>query len=197
MSENKHFTGLSKAGGALGRGLIAGLAGTLAITLSQMIEMKVTGRGSSDAPMKVAGKVMGVEPRGKATLESEKQKEQTTEEKKEKLEEKVEENKGKFSQIMHFTYGSCWGICRGVLDVAGLRGAPASLVHFGAIWGAELLMLPAAGAAKPITKWPAKQIATDVLHHAVYAIAAGAVYDAIPKGRYGSRKRRWLKKFSL
>lgn len=196
MSDKKLFIGLSKAGGALGRGLIAGFAGTVAITISQMIEMKITGRGQSDAPMTVAGKVMGVEPRGKAALETEKQKEGSDQEE-DKLEEKVEENKGKFSQIIHFTYGTSWGICRGVLDLVGLRGASACLIHFGAIWGAEQVMLPAAGAAKPITKWPAKQIASDVLHHAIYAIAAGAVYDAMPKGHYGSRKRRWLKKMNF
>lgn len=197
MPDNTIFIGLSKAGGAIGRGLIAGIAGTVAITISQMIEMKITGRGSSDAPMTVAGKVMGVEPKGKAALEVEKQKNESDQkdqkdQKEDKLEEKVEENKGKFSQIIHFTYGSSWGICRGVLDLAGLRGAAASLIHFGAIWGAEQIMLPAAGAAKPITKWPADQIATDVLHHAVYALAAGAVYDAMPKGRY-NRNRKWFK----
>ena len=200
MSENKLLIGFSKAGGAIGRGLIAGLAGTVAITISQMIEMKITGRGSSDAPMTVAGKVMGVEPKGKAALEVEKQQDDADQQE-DKLEEKVEENKGKFSQIIHFTYGTSWGICRGVLDLIGLRGAPACLIHFGAIWGTEQIMLPAAGAAKPITKWPAKQIASDVFHHAVYVVAAGAVYDAMPKGHYGSSryvsKKRWLKKINF
>lgn len=195
MSDNRIFIGLSKAGGAIGRGLIAGFAGTVAITISQMIEMKITGRGSSDAPMTVAGKALGVEPKGKAALEVEKHKDDS-DQKEDTLEEKVEENKGKFSQIIHFTYGSCWGICRGVLDLIGFRGATASLMHFGAVWGAEQIMLPAAGAAKPITKWPAKQIASDVLHHAVYAIAAGAVYDAMPKGHYNSN-RKWFKRLKI
>lgn len=196
MSDNSFFIGLSKAGGAIGRGLIAGLAGTVAITISQMIEMKITGRGQSSAPMKVAGKALGVEPRGKAELEVEKQKEETDKDE-DQLEKKVEENKGKFSQIMHLSYGTGWGICRGVLDLAGLRGTPATLIHFGGIWGAAQVMLPAAGASKPITEWSPQQIATDVLHHAIYAIAAGAVYDAMPKGRYGSRKKRWLRKINF
>lgn len=34
------------------RGMIAGLAGTLAITASQMIEMQLTNRSSSSAPIK-------------------------------------------------------------------------------------------------------------------------------------------------
>lgn len=185
MSDNTFFTGLSKAGGAIGRGLIAGFAGTVAITISQMIEMKITGREQSNAPMKVAGKALGVEARGKAELEVEKQKDRSGKDE-EQLEKKVEENKGKFSQIVHFSYGTNWGLCRGALDLAGLQGAPATLLHFAAIWGTAQVMLPAAGASKPITEWSARQIATDVLHHAVYAIAAGAVYDAMPEGRYSS-----------
>lgn len=102
---------------------MAGFAGTVAITISQIIEMKISGRGSSVAPMTVAGKVMGVEPKGKAALEVEKQKD-GSDKKEEVLEETVEENKGKFSQTIRFTYGSCGGICRGVLDLTGLRGAP-------------------------------------------------------------------------
>lgn len=192
MSDNTFFIGLSKAGGALGRGLIAGFAGTVAITVSQMIEMKLTGRGSSDAPMKVAGKALGVEPKGKAELEVEKETDDS-EKNEAKLEEKVEANKGKFSQIMHLAYGTGWGVFRGVLDLGGVRGGAACLAHFVAIWGAAQVMLPAAGASKPITKWSAEQIATDVLHHAVYAAAAGAVYDAMPKGRYGSWRRRLFK----
>lgn len=189
MSDTTFFTSLSKVGGAVGRGLIAGLAGTVAITASQIIEMKITGRGNSDAPMKVAGKAMGVEPKGKAALETEKQKEDTDKDE-EKLEEKVEANKEKFSQLMHFAYGTSWGIARGVMDLAGLRGAPATLLHFAAIWGAAQIMLPAADASKPITQWTPQQIASDVLHHAVYAAAAGAIYDAMPQGHY-SKKSKW------
>jgi hypothetical protein len=181
-NNSEFFTSLAKIGGALGKGLIAGFAGTVAITISQMIEMQITNRSMSNAPVTVGGKALGVEPRGKAELEKEKENSNKDEE---KLKEKVEASKGRFSQIIHITYGTSWGLCRGVLDLAGIRGIPASLIHFGAVWGTEQIMLPAAGASKPITKWPAKQIASDVLHHVVYTIAAGAVYDAMPKGRYG------------
>lgn len=39
---NSLFTILAKGGAALGMGLIAGFAGTIAIIISQMIEMKIT-----------------------------------------------------------------------------------------------------------------------------------------------------------
>lgn len=53
MLDNKiFFKGLSEVGGVIGCGLIAGFAGTVAITISQMIEMKITNRSMSDAPAK-------------------------------------------------------------------------------------------------------------------------------------------------
>lgn len=189
MSGSALFIPLAKAGSALGRGLVAGLAGTAAITLSQTIEMKLTGRGSSDAVMKVSGKALGVEPKGKARLEKIKKK-GSSGSKKEEVKKKVEANKNKFSQLMHLAYGTSWGVARGIMDIAGLRGASATLLHFGSVWGTALVMLPAADAAKPVTKWPAKQIAIDVLHHAVYAVAAGLVYDAMPRGQF-KKKRNW------
>jgi hypothetical protein len=172
------FSGLSKGGSALGKGIIAGFAGTIAITISQMIEMKITGRSGSNATVKVGGKALGVEPRGKAALEKEKEKSDDGKAPDE-LQQEVEANKQKFSQLMHFSYGTGWGVMRAGLDLVGVQGMPASLIHFGGIWATAQVMLPAAGASKPITDWSTKQIAVDVLHHAVYALAAGAVYDAM------------------
>lgn len=172
------FGALAKTGGAIGKGLIAGFAGTVAITISQMIEMQITGRQMSDAPVEVGGKVLGVEPRGESRLEKEKElaqdrrgTPQTTEE--------VEENKERFSQLMHFGYGTGWGVYRGALDLAGIHGALADAALFGGIWGTAQVMLPGMTGSQPITKWSAKQIAIDVFHHAVYAAAAGLVYECM------------------
>ena len=187
MADNTFFRGLSKAGGALGKGLIAGFAGTVAITLSQMIEMQITKREMSNAPVTVGGKTLGVEPRGKA--EQEKEKGQSEEdEASEEVQQKVEANEGKFAQIMHFSYGTGWGVFRGALDLAGLRGPLADLAHFGAIWGTAQVMLPAAAGSPPITEWSPKRIAIDVMHHAVYACAVGLTYDAMRKAE--KRKTR-------
>ena len=174
------FTPLKHVAHAVGKGLIAGLAGTIAITVSQMIEMQITKRGLSNAPVKVGGDVLGVEPKGLA--EQEKEKHQSESGKSSAVtKEQVETNEQRFSQLMHYGYGSGWGVARGALDLAGVRDLPASILHFGAIWGTALVMLPAAGASEPVTKWTPKQIAIDIVHHAVYAIAAGVVYDGMVK----------------
>lgn len=163
-------------GDAIGKGILAGLAGTAAITLSQMIEMHFTKRQSSPAPSKVAGQVMGVTPSNKA--EAAEQSGEPVEQNKTN-EQVKEEHTERFSQLMHWQYGTSWGVPRGLLSLAGLNGWPATGLHFGAVWSTALVMLPAANAAEPITKWPAKQIAMDILHHSVYAIAAGLMFDYI------------------
>lgn len=141
---------------AVGKGIFAGLAGTAAITASQMIEMSITGREQSDAPVQMVEKVFDVEPKDEAAAQ-------------------------KVGQLTHWGYGTSLGVLRGVLSACGLRGAAGTGVHFLAVWGAAATMLPAAGLAPPPTQWPKEQIAIDGLHHAVYAVAAGLVYDALDR----------------
>lgn len=154
---------LGELAGAIGKGLLAGLAGTAAITISQMIEMKITQREPSEAPVKVGSQVTGAAPASPA-------------------------EKKKLSNEIHFAYGTSWGVVRGLLGLAGLKGLPATLVHFGAIWATELVMLPKYDAAPPVTEQEPKSIAVDALHHAVYAVAAGLVYDALDAGSDRQKK---------
>lgn len=154
---------LGELAGAIGKGLLAGLAGTAAITLSQMIEMKITKREPSEAPVKVASEVTGAAPAD-------------------------ESQKEKLSNEIHYAYGTSWGVVRGLLGLAGLKGLPATLVHFGAIWATELIMLPKYDAAPPVDEQEPKSLAIDALHHAVYAVAAGLAYDALDAGSDNQRK---------
>ncbi len=139
---------------SVGKGLFAGFAGTAAMTLSSTLEMKLAGREASDTPAIAAGKVLGVEPRDA-------------------------ESKAKFGNIVHWAYGTAWGAARGLISMTGLRGPTACVAHFAAVWGAAQVMLPALDVAPPATEWSVEQLATDVLHHAVYAAVAGAAYDFI------------------
>ncbi len=154
---------LGELAGAIGKGLLAGLAGTAAITLSQMIEMKITKREPSEAPVKVASQITGAAPAD-------------------------ESQKEKLSNEIHYAYGTSWGVVRGLLGLAGLKGLPATLVHFGAIWATELIMLPKYDAAPPVDEQEPKSVAIDALHHAVYAVAAGLAYDALDAGSANQRK---------
>jgi len=147
-------TAIGNIGSAIGIGLLAGIIGTAAITISQMIEMKVDGRQPSDAPVKAVGKVFDVRLAHK-------------------------ESKPLLSQQIHWGYGTTWGIARGLIALTGLKGVSASLVHFAAIWGSALVMLPSLKVAPPVTEEAPGEIAIDALHHAVYAAATGFAFDAM------------------
>lgn len=137
--------------GAIGKGIVAGMVGTAAMTVSSTVEMKLRRREASTTPAKVAGKVLGVQPKG-------------------------EQEKQRFSNMMHWAYGTAWGIPRGLIAAAGLKGIVADIAHFASVWGTALVMLPAAEAAPPAKEWGAKELAIDALHHSVYAAAAGLAY---------------------
>ncbi len=145
---------VGRAAGAVGRGLLAGLAGTVAITASQMIEMAIQKREQSKMPADVASKVLGVEPIN-------------------------EKEKSKFAQEVHWAYGTSWGAIRGLLSESGIKGWAASATHFVLIWGTGMMVEDKLGDEPAVDKWDAKTIAIEGLHHAVYALATGLVYDAI------------------
>ena len=144
---------IDKLGEGIGVGLIAGLAGTVAITLSQMIEMKIRDRKASTVPADAASKALDIKPE--------------------------EGKKEQFSQRVHWVYGTLWGVVRGFFGAAGLRGAPATAMHGVAVLGTAMIIEPALKVSPPVTEWSKEDIIMDVVHHAVYAIAVGLVYDAI------------------
>lgn len=148
-------TAIGAMGSAIGKGLIAGLAGTAAITLSQAIEMKITKRQPSKTPAKGAEKVLDIQP-----------------------EEGTEDQ---FSNRVHWAYGTLWGTARGLLSLCGLSGFAATAAHFTAIYAGALAVPTQLDLAPPLDEWKPKHFATGIIHHLVYAIAAGLVYDAINK----------------
>lgn len=145
---------LERLASSIGKGLVAGAAGTAAMTISSTIEMKVRGRKPSDAPARAAAKVLGVSPVG-------------------------EEEKKRFTNLVHWGYGTGWGAVRGIIGATGLRGVPAAGLFFGAIWGNALMMLPTLDVTPPVTEWGQKEMAIDAGHHVVYATVASLVYESL------------------
>jgi hypothetical protein len=144
--------------GAVGRGLAAGLAGTAAMTVSSTLEQKARGRASSSAPADATAKVLGIE-----TFAS-------------------DGAKARFSVLAHWGYGTLWGVPRALLSLAGLSPVAATAAHGAAVYGNELVMLPALEVAPPAFTWPPQEVAIDAWHHAVYAIATGVAYELLGEG---------------
>jgi hypothetical protein len=141
---------------ALGRGLVAGVAATAAMTVATTVEMKLRRREPSSLPAKVAGRLLGVKPRKRSG--------------------------DRFATVAHAATGVSLGAARGLLDLAGVRGAPAPAAFFALAWLPELLVVPAAGAAPPPWSWGTKEIAISAAHHAVYAAAGETTYRALASG---------------
>lgn len=152
MGFRKNTSFSHRAATAIGRGLLAGVAGTAVMTVSSTVEAKATGRGASTTPAQALGKVAGVQPRDEA-------------------------GEQRLNTIAHWGYGTAWGLGRAALDLAGLRGPWATAAHFGAVLLAEQAMMPALGVGSPTPSYGMKAMATDAFHHAVYATATGAAYD--------------------
>lgn len=152
---------LSTVAENVGKGLVAGFVGTVAMTVSSTIEQKVRGREASSAPAKAAEKVLGIE----------------------KFQSDAAEQR--FSTLVHWAYGTGWGVARGVLRSMGLSPPAATAAHFLAIWGGAAVTLPALDVAPPITAWGKEEIAIDAWHHLVYVTAVAVAYEALDRRANG------------
>jgi hypothetical protein len=154
MSTDNNQPVLKEVGTAIGVGLIAGLAGTLVMTVCQKIDMKMSGRKASQTPSNAVREALDVKP--------------------------VSEGKTQeVSNKIHWVYGTSLGMVRGLISLFGLKGLAAHSAFFATVWGAELCMLPALRVAPPVTKESPETIAKDGMFHLVYALSAGLVFETI------------------
>jgi hypothetical protein len=144
---------------AIGKGVIAGFAGTAAMTVSSTLEARLRGRAASSAPARATTKVLGIK------------------------EFEDDRAAARFNDLSHWGYGTGWGVLRGLLAATGMTPRAATALHGAAIYGAAQVTLPALEIAPPAVFWPKQEIAIDAFHHAVYAAATGAAYQLIENGR--------------
>ncbi len=144
---------------AIGDGLVAGVIGTAAMTASSTIEARLRGRAASSAPARATAKALGI-----ADFED-------------------DLARARFNDLSHWGYGTGWGVVRGLLGAAGLKGRRATAAHGAAVWGSAAVTLPALDVAPPFVFWGVEEVGIDLFHHAVYAIATGVAYEALASGR--------------
>jgi hypothetical protein len=140
---------------AIGRGLLAGFAGTAAMTISSTLEAKLRGRTPSSAPARATAKALGIK----------------------EFEDSVAQ--ARFNDLSHWGYGTGWGVARGLLGATALSPRAATTAHGLAVWGTAQVTLPALEIAPPAVFWPKPEIAIDAFHHAVYATATGLAYQLL------------------
>jgi hypothetical protein len=137
----------------IGKGLLAGVVGPPAMTLSSTIQRRVRNRQVSNAPAEAAKKVLGIEEFQSDAAEE------------------------RFSNLVHWGYGTAWGALRGLLGAAGLGRRSAGIAHLAAIWGSALVLLPTLDVAPPVTMRDRREVAIDLWHHVVYMAATRLAYE--------------------
>jgi hypothetical protein len=151
--------GISKLAAAIGDGLVAGFAGTAAMTVSSTLEARLRGRAPSTAPARATAKALGIT----------------------QFEDDVA--RARFNDLSHWGYGTGWGVVRGLLGASGMLARKATAAHGAAIWGSAAVTLPALEIAPPFVFWGKEEVAIDLFHHTVYAVATGLAYELIAAGR--------------
>jgi hypothetical protein len=144
---------------SIGKGLVAGFLGTAAMTASSTIEARLRHRAASSAPARATAKALGIA----------------------EFEDDIA--RARFNDLSHWGYGTGWGIVRGLLGASRLTPTRATAAHCAAVWGSAAVTLPALDVAPPFVFWGRKEVAIDLFHHAVYALATGAAYEVITGAR--------------
>ena len=138
----------------VGRGVVAGVAGTAVMTAFQkFLEMPLTGREESFAPANFAAKILPIEP-------------------------KNEQERQRLNWVTHFALGAMWGPAFGIAGRAGLHGQKAVAAVFAVVYTGDVLLNTALGLYEP-SSWSKGELAVDVIDKLVQAEATGAIFDRI------------------
>jgi hemerythrin superfamily protein len=142
-----------------GIGMLAGVAGVAAMTASEKVEQRYTGRKDSYVPNQTLRRLLGAPshqwrrwhtPADVAT-----------------------------NHAMHWGQGAAVGAVRGVLTATGRRGLRASLLFTGIRFATDQTLENATGVGSPPWTWPRGELVADVWHKYVYARVTGLVCDAL------------------
>lgn len=139
---------------AVGYGLIAGLIGTIALTISEVTEMAITRREPSTVPGQVGAKLLGKDPATDPHLE-------------------------RRSSVVHWLHGTSMGAVRGLLALTGLGALAASTAFYVLLWGGDALLYKVLGIAPWPWRWDPRELATDLFHEGVYAAVTSVAFLVI------------------
>ncbi len=142
------------AASTIGRGVVAGLGGTVVMTVFQkLVEMPLTERAESFAPARFAEKVTPIDT-------------------------STRQGRERLNWVTHFALGTMWGAAYGVAALNGLRGQKAVNAVFGAVYTGDVLVNIVLGLYHP-TRWSTKELVIDVVDKYVQAQGTGAIFDRL------------------
>lgn len=138
----------------IGRGVLAGLAGTVVMTAFQkLVEMPVTGRTDSYAPADFAEKVLPIHPRSAG-------------------------GRWRLNYATHLALGTLWGAAYSVAAANGMRGQRAVATVFGVVYSGDVVLNTALGLYRP-WQWSRQELLIDIVDKLVQAEATGFVFERL------------------
>ncbi len=141
-------------GGAVVRGLAAGLVGVTAMTAAEKLEQQLTGRPNSFVPGHTLERLL-------------------------RLPRKPDEERLWLNWAMHWGQGILMGAARGLMARQGVRGPVGSFLFMNLRLLNDQTLENATGVGAPPWTWPTDEQTIDLLHKAVYAFTTGAVADSL------------------
>jgi hypothetical protein len=147
----------------VGAGLLAGLAGTAALTISSAVEARLRRRHAPPTAAPVAKRALGIERFESPAAEA------------------------RFARLAHWGFGAGWGVLHGLLRELGLGPKAATAVHYGAVWGGTLVLLPSHDVVPPIFLRGRGEVAAEAWHHLLFSASTGLAYRRLAADRRTQR----------
>lgn len=136
------------------KGLAAGAVGTAAMTLSEKLEQKRTGRPDSLVTAQVGAHI--------ATPPLE-----------------TGADAARLGQTVHWLHGVTWGALRGLLALTPLSILSASAVHYVALWTSDVGLYRVLKIEPLPHKWENQALAIDLFHKFVLSAVTSVVFLAL------------------
>jgi hypothetical protein len=137
---------------AAGMGLVAGVVGTVALTLAEKAEMALSGRKPSTFAGQVGAKLCGRDPEAHPQLV------------------------GHLNPLVHWTHGIALGPIRGLLGLAGLSPPAATLAFYAVVWGGDAALYRMLDLAPSPWRWQPSELATDLFDKGALAAGTSVAY---------------------
>jgi hypothetical protein len=138
-------------------GIFGGLAGTAIMTAAEKVEQIMTRRPDSYVPARTLAHLL-------------------------RLPEPDRDDWAR-NMAMHYGTGAMVGVIRAVMAHRGLRGPQAAILFTPLRLTVDQTLENATGVGTPPWTWPGDELAIDVTHKAIYALATGAVVDRLARRR--------------
>lgn len=139
-----------------GRGILAGLAGGVAMSASTIAEMRLTGRGPSKVPAKAIERLLGIRKLGRT-------------------------GERRMTTAAHFVVAGSTGGAWGAIASAGLPRFLRMPLLYGIAAAPDAALVPAMGLAPPPWRWTRGDVARTAGHHAVFAAVTHAVFSRLER----------------